>query len=141
MPLDTAKQEDMFGIGDGDGQITEERETYIKGRFDNNDYLSDDDSFETLAPMIYQMQMVSKELSEIRRYLEAEVGDGAKGESGNAGARGATGATGAKGATGSQGATGPVPDMRGLNGNSIPTRAPKKGSGDLWNDRGIVKIG
>jgi len=90
--------------------------------------------------LMYQIQQMQEEFDEIRRHLTNDVGDGAKGDSGSTGSKGDTGAAGARGATGSKGDTGSVPDMRGLNGNSIPKRAPKKGSGDLWNDRGIVKI-
>lgn len=127
MPLDDKQQESMFSESSGNADsITTEKLAHIKAKFDSNDYLLDDNSFETLAPILYQLQQVSKELDELRRYLTVEVGDGA------------TGATGPAGAAGRDGTNGTTPTMTSLSGSSLPTRAPKTGL--LWNDRGTVKI-
>jgi hypothetical protein len=75
MPLDDKQQENMFSESSGNADsITAERLAHIKAKFDSNDYLLDNNSFETLAPILYQLQQVSKELDELRRYLTAEVG-------------------------------------------------------------------
>jgi len=96
-----------------------------------------------IASLIYQIGLLKEDIDELRRYLTAEVGDGAKGDSGNAGATGSTGARGATGSTGSTGAAGSDATvdlfMRTFNGSKLPTRAPARGL--LWNDRGTVKIG
>jgi len=92
-----------------------------------------------IASLIYQIGLMKDDIDELRRYLTSEVGDGAKGESGGTGS---TGATGARGANGSDGSDATVDlFMRTLNGNRLPKKAPARGSGELWNDRGIVKIG
>jgi hypothetical protein len=115
-----------------------------------------------ISALIYQIGLIQEDLDELRRYLNAEVGDGAqgpagakgdKGDTGNTGAAGATGATGARGpagadgadgsdgadgADGSDGADGTTPTMTSLNGSSLPTR--RGASGTLWNNRGMVAI-
>ena len=103
-----------------------------------------------ISALIYQIGLIQEDLDELRRYLNAEVGDGAqgpagakgdKGDTGNTGATGATGATGPQGpagADGADGADGTTPTMTSLNGSSLPTR--RGASGTLWNNRGMVSI-
>ena len=108
--------------------------------------------------MLYKLQKMNDEIKELHRYLGAEVGDGAQGATGATGARGATGAqgatgaagptgaTGARGATGaagsdgSDGADGSTPNINSLNGSNLPKSTKGLSSGQLWNDRGTVKI-
>ena len=108
-------------------------------------------SYPAEAALLYQIQLMKEDIDELRRYITAEVGDGAqgpagaKGDTGNAGAdgsngsNGSTGSRGPTGNTGAAGANGTTPTMTSLSGSSLPTRAPARGL--LWNDRGIVKIG
>ena len=102
-----------------------------------------------LSALVYQMGLMQEELSELRRYLTAEVGDGAKGDTGARGATGATGAAGPKGDTGDTGAAGKngtdgtdgtTPTMTSLSGSSLPTSSRGLSKGKLYSDRGIVKI-
>lgn len=133
--------------------ITSERELEIKAEYDAGVHVADDGIFNTIAPALYAIQKLSEDIDELRRYIIAEVGDGAqgpqgpagaKGDTGNTGAAGATGATGARGpagadgADGSDGADGTTPTMTSLNGSSLPTR--RGASGTLWNNRGMVAI-
>tara|TARA_R110002074_G_scaffold384543_2_gene565257 strand:+ start:105 stop:473 length:369 start_codon:yes stop_codon:yes gene_type:complete len=87
-------------------------------------------SYPAEAALLYQIQLMKEDIDELRRYITAEVGDGATGAAGRDGAAGANGRDGADGTT---------PTMTSLSGSSLPTRAPARGL--LWNDRGIVKIG
>jgi hypothetical protein len=112
-----------------------------------------------ISALIYQIGLIQEDLDELRRYLTAEVGDGAqgpqgpagpkgdKGDTGSAGAAGRDGAPGRDGATGPQGPAGTdgadgvdgtTPSITDLNGSSLPTRRGARGA--LWNDRGIVKV-
>jgi len=140
MSLDTRK---FVAIHDKTGDAKEK----LKVEFDTGHMsriANDPDKEPMVASIIYQIGLLQEDIDELRRYLTAEVGDGAKGDAGNAGAagstgaRGATGATGSKGSTGSRGADGTTPDITSLDGARLPTRKPSRGK--LWNDRGIVKI-
>jgi len=64
------------------------------------------DVYEGEAAVLYQLQEMTDDIKEIHRYLGAEVGDGAKGDTGNTGAKGDKGDTGAAGSNGSNGAAG-----------------------------------
>jgi hypothetical protein len=46
----------------------------MQSKFNNKEYLEDEDAFETLAPLIYQMEQMSQELDELRRFTSSEVG-------------------------------------------------------------------
>jgi len=46
----------------------------MQSKFTNKEYLEDEDAFETLAPLIYQMEQMSQELDELRRFTSSEVG-------------------------------------------------------------------
>lgn len=102
----------------------------LKSSFDNAKH-TELETYPPEAAMLYQMQQMQEDIEELRRYITAEVGDGATG------ARGATGSTGSRGATGSDGAT---PAMTDLSGSTLPTTYRGLARGKLWNDRGVVKI-
>jgi len=155
MALADKQYERIFSTTGSDGdKIDNSKFARIKSKFDNNEYLEDDDSFETLAPLLYQIQKMQDELDEIRRHVVNDVVGsqgpqgatglqgpaGAKGDTGDAGARGATGAAGANGRDGSNGRDGTTPTMTDLSGSSLPTSSRGLSSGKLYNDRGIVKI-
>tara|TARA_R100001198_G_C5193719_1_gene185431 strand:- start:644 stop:1051 length:408 start_codon:yes stop_codon:yes gene_type:complete len=107
--------------------------TRMQAKFDNNEYLEDNDSFETLAPLLYQIQKMQDELDEIRRHVKNDI-------VGTQGPKGDTGATGATGAAGANGRDGTTPTMTDLDGSRLPTSSRGLSSGKLYNDRGIVKI-
>ena len=133
--------------------IDSSKELEIKTKYDNGDHVNDDGMFDNIAPALYAIQKLSEDIDELRRYITAEVGDGAqgpqgpagpKGDTGNTGATGATGARGPAGADGADGADGAngkdgtTPTITDLDGSRLPTR--RGSSGTLWNDRGIVKV-
>ena len=115
--------------GSGADKIDSEKLTKLEASFTNNEYLISEGQTDMLAPVLWQIQKMQEELDELRRYLISDVGDGA------------TGATGPAGRDGTNGTNGTTPTMTSLSGSSLPTRAPTRGSGLLWNDRGTVKIG
>ena len=45
----------------------------MQAKFTENEYLDDEDSFETLAPVLYQMEQMSQDLDEIRRFITADI--------------------------------------------------------------------
>ena len=152
MALADKKYERIFSTtGSDSDKIDNSKFARIKSKFDNNEYLEDDDSFETLAPLLYQIQKMQDELDEIRRHVVNDIvgtqgpqgATGPQGPQGPAGAKGDTGDTGARGATGAAGANGrdgSTPTMTDLSGSSLPTSSRGLSSGKLYNDRGIVKI-
>ena len=108
----------------------------LKAKYDNNKH-TELEVFEGEAALIYQMQLLKEDIDELRRYITAEVGDGAKGDTGATGARGATGAKGDKGDTGDAGAAGAdgtTPTMTSLSGSSLPTSSKGLAKGKLYND-------
>ena len=123
----------------------------LKARYDAGDHTSLE-AYPSEAALLYQLQLLKEDIDELRRYLTAEVGDGAQGATGATGAQGATGAAGPTGATGARGATGAAgsdgadgadgstPTITSLNGSSLPTDSRGLSSGQLWNDRGTVKV-
>ena len=110
--------------------------TRMQAKFDNNEYLEDDDSFETLAPLLYQIQKMQDELDEIRRHVKNDI-VGTQGPKGDTGAAGRDGANGRDGTNGKDGTT---PTMTDLDGSRLPTSSRGLSSGKLYNDKGIVKI-
>ena len=110
--------------------------TRMQAKFDNNEYLEDDDSFETLAPLLYQIQKMQDELDEIRRHVKNDI-VGTQGPKGDTGAAGRDGANGRDGTNGKDGTT---PTMTDLSGSNLPTSSKGLSSGKLYNDKGIVKI-
>jgi hypothetical protein len=105
----------------------------LKARYDAGDHASLE-NYPAEAALLYQIQLLKEDIDELRRYITAEIGDGAQG---SPGARGANGAAGADGADGSDGTT---PDITSLDGGNLPTATRRLASGKLWNDRGTVKV-
>jgi len=143
MALADQEYERMFSTTGSDAdRIDNDKFTRIKAKFDNNEYLDDEDNFETLAPVLYQIQQMQKELDEIRRHIVNDVvgQTGATGATGPQGPAGPTGAAGADGATGARGADGTTPGMTDLDGSTLPTSSARLATGKLYNDRGIVKV-
>tara|TARA_R110000787_G_scaffold278614_1_gene388424 strand:+ start:864 stop:1583 length:720 start_codon:yes stop_codon:yes gene_type:complete len=77
----------------------------LKDRYDAGDHTVLE-NYPAEAALLYQMQQMSEDIDELRRYLTAEVGNGAQGPQGPAGAKGDTGDAGADGSNGSNGSTG-----------------------------------
>jgi len=136
--------------------IDTSKELEIKAQYDNGDHINDAGMFDNIAPALYAIQKLSEDIDELRRYITAEVGDGAQGPTGPKGDKGDTGATGAAGrdgAPGRDGATGPAgadgadgadgaagtTNAAQLDASTLPTSRPKDRN-KLWNDRGIVKV-
>lgn len=115
----------------------------LKAKFDDGHIntlldLADNETNPEFGALLYQIQKMQDDLDEIRRYLTAEVGDGAKGDKGDTGSTGATGPQGPKGDTG---ATGPAQtDASQLDGSTLPISSKGLKSGELWNNKGIVRV-
>jgi len=127
---------------------SESEELNLKNNFDDGHIntlldLSDSGYRPEFGALIYQIQQMQKELDEIRRHVKDDIvgTQGPKGDKGDTGSAGAAGAKGAKGDKGDTGATGPAgtTDASKLNASTLPTKKPK-GTGLLYNDRGIVKV-
>ena len=109
MALADKKYTRVFSTEGSDAdKIDNDKFTRIKAKFDNNEYLEDEDSFETLAPILYHLQKVTEEFDSVRDHVVNDVvgQQGPQGPAGATGARGATGATGATGAAGADGVAG-----------------------------------
>ena len=133
--------------------ITSAKELEIKAEYDAGVHVADDGMFNTIAPALYAIQKLSEDIDELRRYIIAEVGDGAQGPQGPAGPKGDTGATGAAGARGADGARGPAgadgadgadgaagtTDASQLDASTLPTSRPRDRN-KLWNNRGVVNV-
>ena len=106
-----------------------------------------------ISALIYQIGLIQEDLDELRRYLTAEVGNGAQGPQGPAGPKGSTGAKGATGATGATGPQGPAgadgadgadgaagtTNAAQLDASTLPTSRPRDRN-KLWNNRGVVNV-
>ena len=142
MALGDRKSSDIFNKNTGGSKdsksIDTSKETEIKSKFDRGEHIEDAGMFENLAPALYAIQQLTEDIEELRRYITAEVGDGAQGSQGPAGPKGDKGDTGATGADGARGADGTTPTITDLDGSSLPTRSGSRGT--LWNDRGTVKV-
>lgn len=154
MALGDRKSSNIFNTRTGASKdsksIDEADKTRIKNSFDNGDHIADLGMFENLAPALHAIQQLAEDIEELRRYITAEVGDGAQGPQGPAGPKGSTGAKGATGATGATGPQGPAgadgadgaagtTNAAQLDASTLPTSRPKDRN-KLWNDRGIVKV-
>jgi len=147
--------------GTGRNRAPDERITKLSASFASNVHIDAPETPDAVEGLIYVIQQLEEDVKELHRYLSNEVGDGAQGATGAtgaAGAQGATGAAGPTGATGARGATGAAgsdgsdgadgadgadgstPTITSLNGSSLPTSTRGLSSGQLWNDRGTVKI-
>ena len=123
---------------------------YDQGHINTLADLSDNGSNPEFGALIYQIGLIQEDIDELRRYITAEVGDGAQGPQGPAGAKGSKGATGAAGATGATGARGPAgadgadgaagtTDASQLDASTLPTSRPRDRN-KLWNNRGVVNV-
>ena len=153
MALADKKYERLFSTEGSDAdKIDNDKFTKIKAKFDNNEYLEDEDSFETLAPILYHLQKVTEEFDSVRDHVVNDVvgTQGPKGDTGATGARGATGATGAAGADGKDGVVDESKldmskvdvskiDMSKLDASTLPSSKPKN-KNLLYNDKGTVKV-
>lgn len=148
--------------------IDTSKELEIKAQYDNGDHINDTGMFDNIAPALYAIQKLSEDIDELRRYITAEIGDGAQGPAGAKGNTGATGATGpqgpagADGADGANGARGPAgadgadgadgaagadgadgaagtTDASKLDASTLPTSRPRDRN-KLWNNRGVVNV-
>jgi len=144
--------------GSGRDRAPDERITKLSASFASNVHIDAPETPDAVEGLIYVIQQLEEDVKELHRYLSNEVGDGAQGATGAtgaAGAQGATGAAGPTGATGARGATGAAgsdgsdgadgadgstPTITSLNGSSLPTDSRGLSSGQLWNDRGTVKV-
>ena len=126
MALADKKYTRVFSTTGSDAdKIDNDKFTRIKAKFDNNEYLEDEDSFETLAPILYHLQKVTEEFDSVRDHVVNDVvgTQGPKGDKGDTGATGARGATGSTGATGAAGADG----VAGTNGKDAGLYTITKG--------------
>jgi len=101
----------------------------LKAKYDAGDHTVLE-NYPAEAAVLYQMQQMSEDIDELRRYLTSEVGDGAQGPQGPAGAKGDTGDAGADGSNGSAGARGPA-------GND-GARGAAGAAGDVYGN--VIKI-
>ena len=163
MALANRKSSDIFNKNTGGSKdaktIDTTKETEIRDAFNNGDHIADTGKLDNLAPVLYAIQQLTEDIEELRRYITAEVGDGAqgpqgpagpKGDTGNTGATGATGARGPAGADGADGADGAngkdgkdgaagTTDASQLDASTLPTRRPSTRN-LLWNNRGVVNV-
>ena len=102
----------------------------LKAKYDAGDHTVLE-NYPAEAAVLYQLQQMSEDIDELRRYLTSEVGDGAQGPQGPAGANGSNGNTGARGADGPAG---------GVYGNIIkilPTQF--MGNDDVSYERTVIE--
>ena len=146
MALDSKKYERIFSTtGSDSDKIDTAKFNRIKSKFDNNEYLEDEDSFETLGPILYLLQKVTEEFDSVRDHVVNDVvgaqgPKGDKGDTGNAGANGSNGSTGARGPAGNTGARGADGAAGGVYGNIIkilPTQF--MGNDDVSYERTVIE--
>jgi hypothetical protein len=143
MALDNKKYERIFSTtGSDSDKIDTAKFNRIKSKFDNNEYLEDEDSFETLGPVLYLLQKVTEEFDSVRDHVVNDVvgAQGPKGDKGDTGANGSNGSTGARGPAGSTGARGADGAAGGVYGNIIkilPTQF--MGNDDVSGERTIIE--
>lgn len=140
MALQNKKNKTIFtNTGDGSNKVEPAKIAELETKFTNGEHIQDRGSFAQLGIVYLQLQNVSEELDELRRYLtedftggtgsqgpkgdKGDTGDaGADGSNGSNGTNGTNGATGAKGSTGNtgaKGADGAVGAAGGVYGNTI----------------------
>ena len=108
----------------------------LKDKYDAGDHIVLE-NYPAEAAVLYQMQQMSEDIDELRRYLTAEVGDGAQGPQGPAGAKGDTGANGSNGSAGSRGAAGPAGGVYGNIIKILPTQF--MGNDDASLERTVIE--
>ena len=138
MALANKKNKTIFTkTGSGKDKVDDTKVTELETKFANGEHIQDRGSFAQLGIVYLQLQNISEELDELRRYMTNDISSGTQGPKGDKGDQGATGATGANGKKGDKGDT---PTMDTLSGSTLPTSNRGLNRGDLWNDRGIVKV-
>jgi len=132
MALANKKNKTIFTkTGSGKDKVDDTKITELETKFANGEHIQDRGSFAQLGIVYLQLQNISEELDELRRYMTNDISSGTQGPKGDKGDQGATGANGKKGDT---------PTMDTLSGSTLPTSNRGLNRGDLWNDRGIVKV-
>ena len=132
MALANKKNKTIFTkTGSGKDKVDDTKVTELETKFANGEHIQDRGSFAQLGIVYLQLQNISEEIDELRRYMTNDISSGTQGPKGDKGDQGATGANGKKGDT---------PTMDTLSGSTLPTSNRGLNRGDLWNDRGIVKV-
>ena len=135
MALQDKKNKTIFTkTGDGKDKVDDTKIAELETKFAKGEHIQDRGSFAQLGIVYLQLQNISEEIDELRRHLKEDISSGTQGPKGDKGDQGATGATGANGKKGD------TPTMETLNGSRLPTSNRGLNKGDLWNDRGIVRI-
>lgn len=135
MALADKKNKTIFTkTGDGKDKVDDTKITELETKFANGEHIQDRGSFAQLGVVYLQLQNISEEIDELRRHLKEDISGGTQGPKGDKGDQGATGASGKKGDKGD------TPTMDTLSGSRLPTSNRNLNRGDLWNDRGIVKV-
>ena len=135
MALRDKKNKTIFTkTGNGKDKVDDTKITELETKFAKGEHIQDRGSFAQLGIVYLQLQNISEELDELRRHLKEDISGGTQGPKGDKGDTGATGANGKKGDKGD------TPTMNTLNGSRLPTSNKKLNKGDLWNDKGIVRI-
>ena len=132
MALANKKNKTIFTkTGDGKDKVDDTKIAELETKFTNGEHIQDRGSFAQLGIVYLQLQNISEEIDELRRHLKEDISGGTQGPKGDKGDQGLKGANGKKGDT---------PTMETLNGSRLPTSNRGLNRGDLWNDRGIVRI-
>ena len=132
MALQEKKNKTIFTkTGDGKDKVDDAKITELETKFTNGEHIQDRGSFAQLGIVYLQLQNISEELDELRRHLKEDISSGTQGPKGDKGDKGDTGLNGKKGDT---------PTMDTLSGSTLPTSNRGLNRGDLWNDRGLVKV-
>ena len=132
MALADKKNKTIFTkTGDGKDKVDDTKITELETKFAKGEHIQDRGSFAQLGIVYLQLQNISEEIDELRRHLKEDISGGTQGPKGDKGDKGDTGLNGKKGDT---------PTMETLNGSRLPTSNRGLNKGDLWNDRGIVRI-
>jgi len=135
MALADKKNKTIFTkTGDGKDKVDDTKITELETKFAKGEHIQDRGSFAQLGIVYLQLQNISEEIDELRRHLKEDISGGTQGPKGD---KGDKGDQGLKGANGKKGDT---PTMETLNGSRLPTSNRGLNRGDLWNDRGIVRI-
>lgn len=138
MALADKKNKTIFTkTGDGKDKVDDTKITELETKFANGEHIQDRGSFAQLGVVYLQLQNISEEIDELRRHLKEDISGGPQGPKGDKGDKGDTGLQGASGKKGDKGDT---PTMDTLSGSTLPTSNRNLNRGDLWNDRGIVKV-
>ena len=132
MALANKKNKTIFTkTGDGKDKVDDTKIAELETKFAKGEHIQDRGSFAQLGIVYLQLQNISEEIDELRRHLKEDISGGTQGPKGDKGDKGDQGLNGKKGDT---------PTMETLNGSRLPTSNKKLNKGDLWNDRGIVKV-